>query len=295
MNQIKGFIYACLSAATFGLIPLFANTAILQGVHNDTILSYRYSIAAIAYGLFLILGKTNLKISRKQTKEILIAGVGGYGITAFFLLLAYLYMPTGVATSIHFLYPVVVTILMSLIYKERLSIWVKMALLIAIAGTVCLSWQKGRVQWEGIVFILLSTITYGSYLVALNRPTLKNMNPSTLTFWVLLFTALFYLLLGFSRGSLVWISSFSFLKDMFLLGIVSTVISARLIVSAVKLIGSVSSSILGTLEPITAILTGIFFFHEPFTLINFIGFIFIVAAVIMVLYNGKKNSSPTIS
>ncbi|MEG2666643.1 MAG: DMT family transporter, partial [Bacteroidales bacterium] len=171
----------------------------------------------------------------------------------------------------------------------------KMALLIAIAGTVCLSWQKGRVQWEGIVFILLSTITYGSYLVALNRPTLKNMNPSTLTFWVLLFTALFYLLLGFSRGSLVWISSFSFLKDMFLLGIVSTVISARLIVSAVKLIGSVSSSILGTLEPITAILTGIFFFHEPFTLINFIGFIFIVAAVIMVLYNGKKNSSPTIS
>ena len=118
-SKAIGYLCAAVGAATFGLIPLFANTAILAGIHNDTILAYRYSIAALSYALYLLLRRKSLRISHSQAKEVLLAGVFGYGITATFLMASYLYMPTGIATSIHFLYPVVVTILMAVFLQDQ--------------------------------------------------------------------------------------------------------------------------------------------------------------------------------
>lgn len=290
MERIRGVFYACLSAATFGMIPLFVNRAILDGVNNDTILVYRYVLAALLYGIFLLCRKTNLRITRREFKEVSLAGVGGYGVTAFFLFLSYHYMPTGIATSVHYLYPVVVAVFMALFFRERMSMVVKVAIVLAIIGVAFLSWSEGAIRWTGLVFVLLSTVTYGIYIVALNRPLLKAMNPSVLTFWVLALTALFYVVLAVSRGTLHWVDSPRFLFDMTMLGVLSTVVSARLLVSAVKLIGSVSTSVLGTLEPITAILIGIMVFHESFRVLNFIGFCMVVTAVLVVIvYTNNVN------
>lgn len=290
-KSFKGFIYAALAAATFGLIPLFANTAIQQGVDNDTILAYRYSISAIAYGIFLAYQRKDLRINRTQTREVILAGVFGYGITATFLLGSYLYMPTGIATSIHFFYPVVVCILMAIFYKTKTPARHKFAIGISIIGVAMLSWTEGEIQWLGLLLALLSTLTYGGYMVALNRPALKSMDPSVLTFWALAGSAVFYILSALIRGHLVWIESPRLLLDMVLLGVLSTTVSARLTVAAVKSIGSVSTSIFGTLEPITAILTGIIVFDESFGWMNLGGFILITLSVILVLIPVKTKPS----
>ena len=183
MEKIKGIIYACISAGTFGMIPLFANTAMREGVNNDTILVYRYVIAALVYGVYLAFRNISLKINRETLIELLWAGVGGYGITAYFLFLSYRYMPTGIATSIHYLYPVVVAVFMSLFYKQHLSIRVKGAIVLAILGVYFMSWSDGEIKWAGLIFALLTTFTYGTYIVALNRPHLKALNADALTFY----------------------------------------------------------------------------------------------------------------
>lgn len=95
MDKFKGILFAALSAATFGLIPLYANQAILDGVFNETILVYRYGIAGIVYAIYLLLRRMNMRLTRREVKEVSLAGVGGYGITAFFLMWSYHYMPTG--------------------------------------------------------------------------------------------------------------------------------------------------------------------------------------------------------
>lgn len=292
MDRIKGIVYACISAATFGMIPLFVNTSIQDGINNDTILVYRYTIAAAVYGIYLLFRHTDFSIPRGTLKELLWAGVGGYGITAFFLFLSYHYMPTGIATSIHYLYPVVVALFMSLFYKERLSLLVKCGITLAIVGVAFLSWTEGKVEWLGLVFVVLSTITYGTYIVALNRPRLKAMNPDVLTFWVLTFSALFYLLMAGGRGTLEWVTTPRFLTDVTLLAVLSTIVSARLLVSAVKMIGSVTSSVLGTLEPITAIIIGIFYFHEQFRFWNVLGFMMVICAVLVVIVYMPSGESP---
>lgn len=290
MDRIKGVIFACISASTFGMIPLFAKRAMLDGVNNDTILVYRYVIAALIYGIYLAIRKMDMRVSVATLKEVGFIGVGGYGLTAFFLFLSYRYMPSGVATSIHYLYPVVVALLMSFFYKEKLSLLVKAGILLAIVGVYFMSWSIGEIQWAGLVFALMTTLTYGIYIVGLNRPRLKLLNPDVLTFYVLAFTALFYILVALFCGTFELVTTPRFIFDMSMLGILSTIVSARLLVSAVKLIGSVPSSILGTLEPITAILIGVYAFHEKLSLSNYIGLVMIVVAVLIIILKLKTKS-----
>ena len=288
MDKFKGILFAALSAATFGLIPLYANQAILDGVNNETILVYRYGIAGIVYAIYLLLRRMNMRLTRREVKEVTLAGVGGYGITAFFLMWSYHYMPTGVATAIHFFYPVVVALLMAIFYKERLPLEVKAGIVLAICGGYLLSWTPGEVKWLGLFFVLMSTVTYGCYITALNRPVLKRMNPDVLTCYVLLFTALFYLILAVAQGKMEIITRPRFLLDMVQLAILSTIVSARLLVAAVKLIGSVPSSVLGTLEPITAIVVGVLYFNEQLTYANYLGLLIVIVAVLVVICKMKK-------
>ncbi|WP_065217987.1 MULTISPECIES: DMT family transporter [Butyricimonas] len=288
MDKVKGIIFAALSAATFGLIPLYANQAIIDGVNNETILVYRYGIAGIVYAIYLLIRRVDMRLSRAETKEVLLAGVGGYGVTAFFLMWSYHYMPTGVATAIHFFYPVVVAILMMIFYKERLPLEVRAGIVLAICGVYLLSWTPGEVKWWGLFFVLMSTVTYGCYITALNRPVLKAMKPDVLTCYVLLFTAVFYVIVALLQGKLEFITRPRFLLDMTQLAILSTIVSARLLVAAVKLIGSVPSSVLGTLEPITAIAVGVVYFREQLTYVNYIGLFIVIAAVLVVVCRMKK-------
>ena len=276
MDKFKGILFAALSAATFGLIPLYANQAILDGVNNETILVYRYGIAGIVYAIYLLFRRMNIRLTRREVKEVTLAGVGGYGITAFFLMWSYHYMPTGVA------------LLMAIFYKERLPLEVKAGIVLAICGVYLLSWTPGEVKWLGLFFVLMSTVTYGCYITALNRPVLKRMNPDVLTCYVLLFTALFYLILAVAQGKMEIITRPRFLLDMLQLAILSTIVSARLLVAAVKLIGSVPSSVLGTLEPITAIVVGVLYFNEQLTYANYLGLLIVIVAVLVVIYKMKK-------
>ena len=288
MDKLKGILFAALSAATFGLIPLYANQAILDGVNNETILVYRYGIAGVLYAIYLLFRGTNMRLSRGELQEVTIAGVGGYGITAFFLMWSYHYMPTGVATAIHFFYPVVVALLMAIFYKERLPLTVRAGIVLAICGVYLLSWTPGEVKWMGLFFVLMSTLTYGCYITALNRPVLKRINPDVLTCYVLLFTALFYLIVAVARGKMEIITRPRFLMDMGQLAVLSTIVSARLLVAAVKLIGSVPSSVLGTLEPITAIVVGVLYFNEQLTYVNYLGLLVVLVAVLVVICKMKK-------
>lgn len=287
MKRVKGLLFAALSAATFGLIPLYANQAILDGVNNETILVYRYGIAGLVYALYLLFRRVDMRLSTGELKEVIFAGVGCYGITAFFLMLSYHYMPTGVATAIHYFYPVVVALLMHFVYKERLGWIVNLGIWLAIAGVALLSWTPGDVNWWGLFFVLVSTLTYGSYIVVLNRPVLKRMSPDVLTCYALLFTALFYLLLGGVQGKMEFITRPRFLLDMFQLAVLSTILSARLLVSAVKLIGSVPCSVLGTLEPLTAIVIGVFYFQEHLSMLNYVGLVIVLIAVLIVILKKK--------
>lgn len=112
---------------------------------------------------------------------------------------------------------------------------VKVGILLAIVGVYFLSWSPGEIKWFGLFFVLMSTLTYGSYIVALNRPVLKRINPDVLTCYVMLFSAAFYFLVAVVQGKLEIVTRPAFVLDMFLLALLSTILSARLLVAACKI------------------------------------------------------------
>ena len=143
MYRLKGLIYGVISSATFGLIPLFALPAIRNGIGVDSVMFYRFGISALVLGLWLVIRRYDLRISGRELFTL--AGLGiFYAMTALLLTTSYLYIPSGIATTIHFLYPVLVTAIMIAFFIDKISLSVIIATVLAILGVYLLSSGEGE-------------------------------------------------------------------------------------------------------------------------------------------------------
>ena len=122
MNKLNGFLYGLLSSASFGLIPLFTIPAMREGMNFESILFYRFLFACLALGCILLLDKQSFHIKRKEIPSLMLLAFL-YLMSAVFLFWGYKFMASGVATTIHFMYPVLTTLIMMIFFRERKSTW----------------------------------------------------------------------------------------------------------------------------------------------------------------------------
>ena len=283
-KSIKGLIYAVVSSATFGLVPLFAIPALKAGVSVNSVVFYRFAISALLVGLVLLARRESFRIAKRQLPVI--AGFALlYAATSFLLTQSYLYIPSGLATTLHFLYPVLVTILMVVLFKERLSVPVAVATLLALGGIYLLSGSNGsEVNPTGMALALTTVLTYASYIVGLNRSSIGRIDSLKLTFYILSTGSLFFLVNLLVRGEgLAPIPSWKSGIDLFMLALVPTLISNLTLILAVKHIGSTTTAVLGCMEPLTAVVMGILFLGESCSPIQALGIGIILVAVTTVI------------
>ena len=283
-KSIRGLIYAVVSSATFGLVPLFAIPALKAGVSVNSVVFYRFAISALLVGLVLLARRESFRIAKRQLPVI--AGFALlYAATSFLLTQSYLYIPSGLATTLHFLYPVLVTILMVVLFKERLSVPVAVATLLALGGIYLLSGNNGsEVNPTGMALALTTVLTYASYIVGLNRSSIGRIDSLKLTFYILSTGNLFFLANLLVRGEgLTPIPSWKSGIDLFMLALVPTLISNLTLILAVKHIGSTTTAVLGCMEPLTAVVMGILFLGESCSPIQALGIGIILVAVTTVI------------
>ena len=284
MNKFNGFLYGLLSSASFGLIPLFTIPAMREGMHFESILLYRFLFACLALGCILLLDKQSFRISRKEIPSLsLLAFL--YLMSAVFLFWGYKFMASGVATTIHFMYPVLTTLIMMIFFREKKSAWRFFAIALAVVGVPCLSYgdSSGGITAIGLFIVLLSALGYALYLVTVSQLKIGQMKGLRLTFYVFLFGTLFLLVgIGATTG-IQAIPDWHTGGNLLLLALIPTVISNLALVQAVKSIGSTLTSVLGAMEPVTAVCVGIFMFGEPFTRSIGIGILLIISAVIVII------------
>lgn len=174
---------------------------------------------------------------------------------------------------------------MMILYKEKKSNWRILAIIIAIIGVALLSIsgsKETQLSLSGIVIVLISGLGYASYLVAVNKVNIQ-MSGLKLTFYVFLFGGII-LFTGISLFSGVQpIPSWKSFGSLLLLAIIPTIISNLALIQAIKRIGSTITSVLGAMEPVTAITVGLIFFNEIFTLQIAIGIILIISAVLVII------------
>ncbi|MCI1779082.1 MAG: DMT family transporter [Bacteroidales bacterium] len=292
MRKYDGIVLAIVSSATFGLIPSFSIPLLDEGMKPDSICLYRFAIATMALAIYMKIRRISFSIKRREFADLLLLSFF-YAVTSLFLLRSYDYIPGGIATTIHFSYPIAVTIAMTLFFRDKLRWHTAVAVLLSVAGVYMLSGACGgkAINHTGLFFVGTTVITYAVYIVGVNKlPALKKTNGTVITFYVLALSgALFFINLLVEDGlnfspagsSANWIF-------ILLLALLPTLVSDIALVYAIKIAGPTITSILGCMEPLCALLAGTLFFNEVITKIQFTGIFLIIFAVNLVILSGKK-------
>lgn len=295
MKSLKGIIFALISSGTFGLIPLFALPILKEGTLGLTsILFYRFFFSAILMGIICLFQKRNMIIDVKNFKSIFFFSFL-YAATALSLTFAYSLIPSGVATTIHFLYPVFVSLLMITFFKEKKSIVLFIAAIISLVGVGMLCWNgAGALDILGVVVALSTVVTYGLYIVGINQSDAGKINAEVLTFYILLCGAVLFCLIAlFDNGIQAIPPDFNTWFRLILLAFLPTVVSDLTLILAIKHAGSTVTSILGSMEPLVSVLIGVYYFHEHFDFYMLIGFLLIILSVFLIIFFSKKSEPKT--
>lgn len=292
LKNVKGIIYALISSGTFGLIPMFSLPLMNdEGIGLPTILFYRFLLSSVMMGVICLLKKESLRISSRHLATIFGLGLL-YAATALCLIYAYKYIPSGVATTIHFIYPISVSLIMVLFFKERRSIILMLSAVLSLLGVAMMCWTSGgeTINVIGVAIASVTILTYSLYIVGINKTSISSMNAEVLTFYILLSGAVIFMLFAMTTTGIESVSGVSAWSHLVLLAFLPTVLSDLTLILAIKYAGSTITSILGSMEPLVAVFVGVIYFHEFFALSSFFGLLLIIISVILViLFGGRKK------
>lgn len=283
-NKITGVAYAVVSSTTFGLIPLFTISLMAVGVSSPTILCYRFLLAAVAMGVIMFFTRRSFRLASDQMAVVAILAVL-YASTAILLLESYKCIPSGIATTIHFLYPLAVTLTMSWVFKERISSTIYIAVALSLVGVALLAWgnhTEGDFR-RGVSFSLLTVVTYAAYIVGVMRSRASRVDSIVLTFYVLAFGALLFFVYAMATSGIEAVHSAASWRDLIILALLCTVLSDYTLILAIKRIGSTRTSILGSMEPLTAVVVGVLYFGERIDTTSVVGLLLVICAVVVVI------------
>lgn len=287
-NKTKGFILGAIAAASYGMNPLFTLPLYSAGMSVDTVLFYRYSLAVIVLGIMMKFQKQSFAIKRVDVLPLCIMGLL-FAFSSLFLFMSYNYMDAGIASTILFVYPVLVAIIMAVVFKEKVSPITMFSIALAFVGISMLCKSPGgqTLSLVGITFVFLSSLSYAIYIAGVNRSSLKDMPIAKLTFYVLLFGLSVYVVrlqfcteLQVIPTPMLWINAVS-------LAVFPTVISLVTMTKAIHYIGSTPTAILGALEPVTALFFGVLVFGEQLTPRIILGILMVITAVTLII-GGKS-------
>lgn len=284
-TSLKGILYGLLSSASFGLIPLFTIPVMREGMPFYSVLVYRFAFACLLIFFILLKQRRSLRINFGEGIRLVVLAIL-YDSSALFLFWGYNYMSSGVATTIHFMYPVLTALIMALFFREKASISTFLAIGLAIVGVVLLTLKsetEHAISMEGLVIVLISALAYALYLIVVNQFKVRRMGSLKLTFYVFLFGTFFLWINAEIVGEVEPITSWSTAGNLLMLALIPTVLSNITLIQAVKRIGSTLTSVMGAMEPLTAVFVGILLLNEPFSSLTALGIMLIVAAVILLV------------
>ncbi len=289
--KLKGSLFGVVSAVSYGVNPLGALFLYEEGVNTHSVLFYRFSLAAVILAGFLLLYKKSFRISRREGIVLLILGIL-FAASSLTLFASFHHMDVGVACTLLFVYPIMVAAIMTLFFKERLTVATVLSILLALFGIWLLyeGGGEGALNTLGVLLVLVSALSYGLYMILVNKVPLA-MPAVKLTFYVLVFCVLTIMVHSFVGNDthLQLLTTPTTWMFAIMLALVPTVVSLITMVFAVHALGSTPTAILGALEPLTAVAIGILVFGEALTMRLAIGILLILVAVALIIV-GKSIS-----
>lgn len=334
-SKAKGFFFGILAAVSYGVNPLGAKYLYEEGLNVESVLFYRYGFAALIIGVIMAgkmiagrkvastrsaTGYESFKVSRGELSTLTALGLM-FVISSLTLYCSFLYMDSGVACSLLFVYPVMTAVLMAMLYGEKITKATAAAIALSLVGVLLLYKGDGEtvLSTVGVLLVMVSALSYALYIIVANRASAPeselgtghsklskyiplphrvtihrlDMSAMKLSFYVLIVCAVSMVLFSFTSAErhLMPLVTGREWGYSLMLAIVPTVFSLVSMGIAVRIIGSTPTAIMGALEPLTAVVIGLTVFHEALTVNLVAGILLILTAVITIILSKGKASA----
>ncbi len=295
-SKYIGILCAVLSAVCYGTNPFGALPLYEEGVNTATVLAHRFGLAVILLAIVMLIKRENFKVTRTEFKVLFSLGIL-FAASSITYYQSFYFMDAGIASTILFVYPVMVAVIMAVFFKERVTTMTVVAIVMSLVG-IGLLYKGGAgvtLSVIGIVLCILSSLAYAIYIIVVNQSSIK-MSSFKVTFYAMLVCEITLILYSFTSPELYLHALPSARAWSFAvwLSVVPTILSLVFMTVAVHHVGATPTAILGALEPLTAVAIGVMVFGETLTPRLIVGILFILFAVMLVVL-GKDLHLRTIT
>ena len=292
---INGIFYAAISSMSFGFSPLFSLALIAAGLSDFDILSYRWLIAGLVLMIYAFCKKKSLRLNSfdEAWKIILLSVLRA--LTSVTLLIGYVNISSGIASTINFMYPVIVTLCMVIFFGEKRSLIDYLAIAASIFGVYLLAsgesiMVEGGNTRLGLACSLISAFSFAAYYIVMKQVKADKIEVVKFTTWIMMLSAVYFIIGAFvCDGKLTVVTDAGSWLNILGLGLWSTMVSNITGVKGNRRIGPTMTSILGALQPLTAVILGVLFLNEHLYMRSLIGCTIILVAVTIIVLHQKNR------
>ncbi len=289
----KGTLFALLSGICSGLAPLFSKIAMGAGLTPFTLLFARVFFSAVIL-LFVVKSRGPIaKLTAIQLRAVLFVSAA-FTATLGSLIYSYTLIPSGVAMTFHFGYPIFVVLLAFIFFRQKPTSMQIVCIFLALTGVVLMQNTAGGLHPVGVATATFSGISYATYLLTINKSSLSQLEPLQLNLYIHWFCTLFVLLAWPLQGKVPLSTSLVGWGAALGGAVVVSVLAMTLLQSSLRLISAQTASILTTLEPVTSVLVGVFIFQENLSLKSVIGLVLVLGSVV-ILSTAKERPAGALS
>ena len=285
MGKFKGYLLAAFAAAAYGTNPAFAIPLYEMGMSPNSVLLFRYGMGIPFLAILMLIREISFKLNKEEIFPVFILGVL-MAVSSLTLFESYNYMNSGVASTLLFVYPIMVAVIMTFFFKEHLKISLILCFIFMAGGLLLLMRPSGNQDLSsyGFLLVMVSALTYAVYIVLVNVSKAISSIPTTkLLFYVLIFgCSVFLFKIATGSELTVPVRSVGW-YNLLALAIIPTVLSLACTSAAIHIIGSTSTAIFGALEPVTAVILSVVFLGQSISTQEILGGILIVIATTIVV------------
>ena len=216
-------------------------------------------------------------------------------ITSVTLLIGYVNISSGIAATINFMYPVIVTLSMVIFFGEKRSFVDYLAILASIFGVYLLASGDSIVAHGGntklgLTCSLISAFSFAAYYIVMKQVKADKIEVVKFTTWVMMLSAVYFIVCAFVfNGKLTIVTDMKNWLNVLGLGLWATMVSNITGVKGIRRIGPTLTSILGALQPVTAVILGVLFLGEHLYMRSMIGITIILVAVCIIVLHQKNR------
>lgn len=281
-TRTKGLLATMISAVFFWFIPLFVKTICAGGGNSVSAAFYRFFLSVPILYIYLKTQGISMRITRTEFAKIALITIFGYGGTAVLLFSSYNFIPSGMSTTIHFMYPVFTILGCMIFFKEKVSPLKLLCVALCFGGILLFYNGESGGSVLGMALSFLSGVTYAFYTIYLEKSGLQKMENLKLIFYMNTVAAALILVMALLTAQftlrltpLAWGTAVFFATATSLIGVLGYQIG-------VKCIGPQNAAILSTFEPITSVIVGVLVYREAFSARTLLGCLCVLSAVVIV-------------